>query len=99
MVRLRVSSATEGAGIAIGFQFLYGSIKSLLITNKKAYQVKFQFLYGSIKREKDELHGWLLDNFNSYMVRLRAVNIQKNITDNQPITYIIIKIKHKKVVY
>ncbi len=51
MVQLKVILDVKQSG-ASKFQFLYGTIKSYLLTLSLQLKTVFQFLYGTIKRYK-----------------------------------------------
>ena len=71
MVRLKEDNVNQLINEAI-FQFLYGTIKSLVSNRAKVYPNVFQFLYGTIKSAKAIITSSNSKTpFNSYMVRLK----------------------------
>ncbi|SFC73302.1 hypothetical protein SAMN05421747_1228 [Parapedobacter composti] len=73
--------AIKGLGVAgVGtqgnlFQFLYGAIKGKHKGGKAVIKVEFQFLYGAIKGAALHNNQLGIGNFNSCMVRLKALGL------------------------
>src|SRR5690625_3514902 len=73
MVRLRDKWGNLNIRASLLFQFLYGSIERQPNCRCCQDYTPFQFLYGSIESDIGYTYGAVIPNFNSYMVRLRAV--------------------------
>ncbi|EPH13661.1 hypothetical protein HMPREF9713_00444 [Myroides odoratimimus CCUG 12700] len=65
MVQLKVPILRAIGDLAMGFQYLYGAVKSELNTTRLNNSYKFQYLYGVIKREQiiNEALGYLVFQF------------------------------------
>ncbi len=73
MVQLKAIGSTGQIMTVSGFQFLYGTIKSLHRYAGACWFFLFQFLYGTIKSGTRVCTCSRIVNFNSSMVQLKVV--------------------------
>ena len=92
MVRLKAHRDTHGKRYPL-FQFHYGTIKRYGSNSELFANTQFQFHYGTIKRR-----AWILDsrdpcNYNSTMVRLKAIVIATEGQTNEYFNSTMVRLK------